>query len=102
MAVTLTRAQLAVEIRVIADESEAIPAGQAAVLDRTLAAAAALVDGYAPNAPVAVANEAAVRMAGRALRRGRRRESRGQPHGALWGGAPSESVPREENHGPAR
>ena len=65
MAVTLTRAQLAVELRLVTAETDAIPAGQAAVLDRVLAAATAAVESYAPAAPVALQDEAAVRLAGR-------------------------------------
>lgn len=62
---TLTRAQLAVELRIVADEADAIPAGVAAVLDRLLAAASAAVTEYAPDAPEALQNEAVVRLAGR-------------------------------------
>lgn len=65
MAVTLTRAQLAVSLRIVAAEDATIPAGQAAVLDRVLAAATAAVNEYAPLAPTAVQNEAAVRLASR-------------------------------------
>lgn len=64
MAVTLTRAALALELRIITSEADAIEPGQAAVLDRLLATATALVDGYAPDAPVELANESAVRIAG--------------------------------------
>jgi len=65
MAVTLTRAQLAVALRITTSETETIPAGIAAVLDRSLAAATAAVTEYAPDAPDAVANEAAIRLASR-------------------------------------
>ena len=64
MAVTLTRAELALELRIITAETDTIDAGQAAVLDRLLAASTAIVDGYAPEAPVALANESVVRIAG--------------------------------------
>ena len=63
MAVTLTAAQLAVELRLIAKSTDTIPAGQQAILDRHLAASSVLIDGYASAAPTAVANEAAVRLA---------------------------------------
>ena len=65
MAVTLTRAQLAVELRLVATETDTVPAGQGAVLDRAFAAATALVTDYATAAPDAVANEAVVRLASR-------------------------------------
>ena len=60
MAVTLTRAQLAVELRIIASETDDIDAGIAAVLDRALAAAVASVEDYAP---AALQDEAVVRLA---------------------------------------
>lgn len=63
MAVNLTVAQLAVELRLIAAETDTIPPGISAVLTRVLAAAKAAVDAYAPNAPQALANEAAIRLA---------------------------------------
>ena len=47
------------------DEADTIDAGIAAVLDRGLAAATAAVEDYAPNAPVALQNEAVVRVASR-------------------------------------
>lgn len=65
MAVTLTRAQLAVELRLATSETDTIAAGIAAVLDRALAAATALVTEYAPDAPDALHNEAVVRVAAR-------------------------------------
>ena len=63
MAVTITRDDLAVELRVAADvtAAAALPAGQLAILDRVFAAARALVEQYAPVAPAAVANEALAR-----------------------------------------
>ena len=64
MAVTLDRAGLALALNVITGQADAIPAGQAAVLDRLLAAATAEVEAYAPDAPAAAQNEATVRMAG--------------------------------------
>ena len=65
MAVTLTLAQLAVELRVVAAETDAIPAGPSAVLTRLLAASTETVQEYAPDAPEALQNEAVVRLAGR-------------------------------------
>ena len=64
MAVSLTTADVAVALRVVSDVADPLPAGQAAVLARTLAAAAALVDRHAPAAPESIANEAAIRAAG--------------------------------------
>ncbi len=57
MAVSLTRAQLAVALRV--DDN----AETSAILDRDLATAVALVEDYAPDAPTAVQDAAAVRVA---------------------------------------
>ena len=65
MAVNLTVPQLAVALRITASESETVPAGQSDVLTRTLAAAVAAVEQYAPAAPVAIQNEAVVRLASR-------------------------------------
>ena len=64
MAVSLTVAQIAVQLRVIAAEADTLPAGQSAVLGRHLAAATAMVERYAPLAPVAIENEAAARLVG--------------------------------------
>lgn len=64
MAVTLTRAQLAVELRIAVTESETLQEGISAILDRSLAVGAAQVLAYAPNAPDAVHNASAVRIAG--------------------------------------
>ena len=63
MAVELTRQQLAVALRIVASETDAIDAGIASVLDRALAAATTTVERYAPAAPVAIQDEAAVRLA---------------------------------------
>lgn len=63
MAVSLTRTQLAVALRITTAETDTIPDGQAAVLDRLLASAQALVEGYAPDAPEPQQNEAAIRVA---------------------------------------
>ena len=63
MAVTLSRAELAVELRIIATATDAIDDGIAAVLDRALAAAVASVEDYAPAAPAALQDEAVVRLA---------------------------------------
>ena len=63
MAVNLTRAQLAVALRILADETANLEAGIASTLDRALAAASASVEDYAPAAPVAIQNEATVRLA---------------------------------------
>lgn len=65
MAVSLTLAQLAVALRIIADATQAIPAGVQATLQTTLTAATAMVEEHAPNAPVAVQNEAVIRLASR-------------------------------------
>ena len=66
MAVSLSIKDLAVALRVVTERAEydALPGGQTEVLSRTHAAACALVNGYAPAAPVDVANEATVRAAG--------------------------------------
>ena len=64
MAVTINRAELAVELRIATTTAEDLPEGQGAVLDRLLSTASALVTNYAPNAPDAIHNEALVRVAG--------------------------------------
>ena len=64
MAVTLDRAGLALALNIITDVGDAIPAGQAAVLDRLLAVAKAEAEAYSPDAPAAAQNEAVVRLAG--------------------------------------
>ena len=56
---TLTRAQLAVALHVDDDDTD-----QAAQLDRVLDTASALVEAVTEDAPVEVANEAVVRVAG--------------------------------------
>lgn len=63
MAVTITRAQLAVELRIVNGETETISPGEIAVLDRALATATALVLADSPNAPDAVQDSAVVRCA---------------------------------------
>ncbi|MCY4057582.1 MAG: hypothetical protein OXG44_06245 [Gammaproteobacteria bacterium] len=65
MAVTLTVAQLAVELRIITSEDATIPAAINTVLTRSLAAATEAVQEYAPGAPEALQNEATVRLAAR-------------------------------------
>ena len=66
MAVTLTRDGLSVAMRLATSDSTAaaLPVGQLATVDRMLAVATALVEGYAPSAPEAIQNEAAIRVAG--------------------------------------
>ena len=63
MAVTITRDDLAVSLRLAADATAAaaLPAGQLAILDRLFATARELVTKYAPDAPSDVQNEAAIR-----------------------------------------
>ena len=62
MAVTLTVEQLAAHLRLSDGESVAEPT--AGILTRHLATATALIESYAPNAPEAVQNEAAIRLCG--------------------------------------
>ena len=64
MAVTVTVAELAVSLRIIAEVDGAIDPAVAAVLTRHRAAAVALVEHYAPLAPAAVQDEAATRVVG--------------------------------------
>ena len=64
MAVTVTVAELAVSLRIIAEIDGAIDPAVAAVLTRHRAAAVALVEHYAPLAPAAVQDEAATRVVG--------------------------------------
>ena len=63
MAVDLDALTLATELRA-ADGAEPLAEPMAGIMDRLLAATAAMVEGYAENAPVAVQNEAAIRVAG--------------------------------------
>ena len=63
MAVTVTDIQLAAAMR-IGDGSTPLEEQQASTINRILAAATAVVERYAPNAPTEVHNEAVVRMAG--------------------------------------
>ena len=58
----LTRATLAVALRLTADESDPVPDGQGAVLDRVLSTGTALVTDYAPDAPADVQDEATIRV----------------------------------------
>ena len=62
----LTAAALAVDLRLIVDESEYadLPAGQRQIVARVLDTAGALVGDYAPDAPAVIATEATVRCAG--------------------------------------
>ena len=62
MSVTLTAVQLAASLR-IGDGTTALVEPQASVLARVLGTAKATVELYAKDAPSAVQNEAAVRMA---------------------------------------
>lgn len=64
MAVTVTVADLAVALRVVGEAAESVPAGVAETLTRQLAAATEIVQHFAPDAPEAVQNEAAVRLIG--------------------------------------
>ena len=64
MGVNLTVVQLAVQLRVVASESDTLPAGQAAVLARHLGTACALVKAFAPTAPRETMDEAAIRICG--------------------------------------
>lgn len=64
MAVTLTVQQLAHRLRLIADPAEMVEEPQLTVLTGLLTAATALVVQYAPNAPDAIQNEGATRLAG--------------------------------------
>ena len=63
MSVTLTPVQLAASLR-IGDGTTALVEPQATVLARVLGTAKATVERYAKDAPQAVQDEAAVRMAG--------------------------------------
>ena len=64
MAVTITRAQLAVQLRVIANETDAVPDGVGQVLDRLLSTSTVLVEKYAIEAPTETQNEAVARLCG--------------------------------------
>jgi len=63
MAVTITAAQLAIAIRAAASE-DAIPDAVTTVIGFLLPAASAVVLDYAPHAPDAVHNAAAIRLSG--------------------------------------
>ena len=59
----VTTAQLAVALRIITDESDDLPSGQSAVLDRVLKAAKATLDKYVNgDADDAVVDEATIRL----------------------------------------
>ena len=62
MAVTLTVAELGYDLRLVADTTTTIAEPLLGVLTRTLAVATALVTYYAPDAPDAIANAAALRV----------------------------------------
>ena len=62
MALTINVQQLAVHLRLSDGESVAEPIN--GILSRHLATATALIESYAPSAPVAVQNEAAIRLCG--------------------------------------
>ena len=64
MAVTLTARRVAEAIRLIADPGADLAEPQAAQMDRLLAVATLMVQKYAPLAPDAIHNEAAVRVCG--------------------------------------
>ena len=67
MAVTLTTPELAVALGIVttgSDGTVTVPTDQNDILDRIRQVATALVEQRAPNAPVAVQNEATVRCAG--------------------------------------
>ena len=63
MAVTLTVQDLAFGLRLVASTTATIAEPMLGVLTRTLGAATALVEGYAAEAPEAIQNEAALRLA---------------------------------------
>ena len=63
MAVTLTRDELAAEMR-LGDGTTALEEPTLGIVNRLLAVGTALAGVYAPNAPDAVANEAVARVAG--------------------------------------
>ena len=66
MAVTILAPALAVQLRIVVDESDydSLPQGQRDVLSRLLETGRTLTEKYAPNAPAAAANEAVIRIAG--------------------------------------
>lgn len=64
MAVTVTVADIALELRLIADASDTVPSGHSVILTRLMATASALVLRYAPAAPDSQHNEAVVRVCG--------------------------------------
>lgn len=64
MAVTITVNQLAVETRVNTDSAVPPPEPWGTILTRQLAVATSAVEGYAPDAPEDVQNEAVVLIAG--------------------------------------
>ena len=63
MSVTVTALQLASAMR-IGDATSPLEEPQSTLVDRVLASATAIVERYAPNAPDAIHDEAAIRLAG--------------------------------------
>ena len=63
MPVTVTALQLAAAMR-IGDGTSALVEPQSILVDRVLASATAIVERYAPDAPDAIHDEAAIRLAG--------------------------------------
>ena len=64
MGVNLTVSQIAVQLRIVASESDTVAPGQEAVLANNLATACAMVKSYAPKAPRPAMDEAAIRICG--------------------------------------
>ena len=62
--VSLTVGDLAVSLRISSSRMESLQTGVSSILTRHLATATALVERYAPDAPAAILNEAATRVAG--------------------------------------
>ena len=67
MALAISKADLAVELRIIADPAAAIPAAYDAMLTRRMEQAENRIEGYAPGAPPSAKSEAAVRWIGYAM-----------------------------------
>ena len=64
MPVTITRAQLAVELRLAPTSTTTLTVDESFTVDRLLGATTAQVELYAPDAPDDVLNECVVRLAG--------------------------------------
>ena len=64
MALAITKEAMAVELRIIADEAQAIPAAYNGMLTRRMQQAEFRIEAYAENAPEAAKVEAAVRWLG--------------------------------------